>query len=89
MHDTDLTSVRRIIVSGAPFTVERYREESSEWVVTLWEQGIPVARKPITSDLRWPLTCIDWDDAWRELEIGDGYSADRLPDGRYLIIRTV
>lgn len=36
----------------------------------------------------WPLSCIDWDAAWRELELGDGY---RLHDigGEYLVFRNV
>lgn len=36
----------------------------------------------------WPFTCIDWDAAWRELEMGDGY---RLHDigGEWLVFRSV
>lgn len=44
---------------------------------------------PDYKDLRWPLTCIDWDAAWRELEIGDGYAATLLGNGLYLITRNV
>lgn len=37
---------------------------------------------------RWPFSCIDWADAWHELEIGDGF---RLHDigGEYLVFRSV
>lgn len=26
-----------------------------------------------SADARWPLTCIDWERAWNELRLGDGY----------------
>lgn len=41
-------------------------------------------------NLRWPLTCIDWDAAWRELELNDGYSAIPAQGvGTFHIIRSV
>jgi hypothetical protein len=39
--------------------------------------------------LRWPLTCIDWDAAWRELEMGDGYRLHDLGGGDWLVFRAV
>jgi hypothetical protein len=39
--------------------------------------------------LQWPLTCIDWDAAWRELEMGDGYRLHDLGGGDWLVFRNV
>jgi hypothetical protein len=36
---------------------------------------------------RWPFTCIDWDAAWRELEMGDGYRLHSLGGGDWLVFR--
>lgn len=46
------------------------------------EQGLMAAQPG------WPFSCIDWEDAWRELELGDGY---RLHDigGEWLVFRSV
>lgn len=42
------------------------------------------------SRLRWPFTCIDWEAAWRELELGDGYSAIPAEGaGTFHIIRSI
>jgi hypothetical protein len=35
----------------------------------------------------WPLTCIDRDAAWRELEMGDGYRLHDLGGGDWLVFR--
>jgi hypothetical protein len=37
----------------------------------------------------WPYTCIDWADAWRELEIGDGYSLIRETPSSWHVVRSV
>lgn len=37
----------------------------------------------------WPLTCIDWDAAWRELERGDSYRLHDLGGGDWLVFRSV
>ncbi len=38
---------------------------------------------------RWPFTCIDWDRAWRELDLGgDNYSVG-APDGRVYVFRGI
>ena len=29
--------------------------------------------------LHWPATCIDWQAAWRELELGDGFAVHQVP----------
>lgn len=40
--------------------------------------------------LRWPLTCIDWDAAWHELEVGDGFALIPASGvGSYHVIRSV
>lgn len=38
---------------------------------------------------RWPLSCVDWDAAWRELEIGDGYRLHDIGGGDWLVFRSV
>lgn len=43
----------------------------------------------IPSQLEWPLNCIDWDDAWRELEMGDGYRLHDIGGGEWLVFRSV
>jgi hypothetical protein len=38
---------------------------------------------------RWPLGCIDWNAAWRELELGDGYRLHDIGGGEWLVFRAV
>jgi hypothetical protein len=40
------------------------------------------------ANTRWPFTCIDWDAAWRELEMGDGYRLHDLGGGEWLVFRS-
>lgn len=35
----------------------------------------------------WPLTCIDWGHAWRDLEMGDGYRLHNIGGGEWLVFR--
>lgn len=35
----------------------------------------------------WPFNCIDWDAAWRELELGDGYRLHDIGGGDWLVFR--
>jgi hypothetical protein len=37
----------------------------------------------------WPYTCIDWQDAWRELEIGDGYALIPATPSSWHVVRPV
>lgn len=37
----------------------------------------------------WPLNCIDWEAAWRELEMGDGYRLHDIGGGEWLVFRSV
>jgi hypothetical protein len=39
--------------------------------------------------LEWPFTCIDWDAAWRELQMGDGYRLHDIGGGDWLVFRAV
>jgi hypothetical protein len=39
--------------------------------------------------MEWPLTCVDWDAAWRELVIGDGYRLHSIGGGDWLVFRAV
>lgn len=43
----------------------------------------------INRELAWPHTCIDWAEAWRELEIGDGYSLIRETPSSWHVVRSV
>jgi hypothetical protein len=38
---------------------------------------------------RWPLSCIDWSDAWNELKLGDGYRLHDIGGGEWLVFRSV
>lgn len=37
----------------------------------------------------WPLGCIDWDAAWLELQMGDGYRLHDIGGGEWLVFRSV
>jgi len=37
----------------------------------------------------WPFRCIDWDAAWEELRIGDGYRLHSIGGGDWLVFRAV
>ena len=39
--------------------------------------------------LQWPLTCIDWADAWRELELADGFRLHDIGGGEWLVFRNI
>jgi hypothetical protein len=39
--------------------------------------------------MEWPFTCVDWEDAWRELQLGDGYRLHDLGGGEWLVFRSV
>jgi hypothetical protein len=41
----------------------------------------------LSPELRWPFTCIDWEAAWRELEMGDGYRLHSFGGGDWLVFR--
>jgi hypothetical protein len=43
----------------------------------------------INRELAWPHTCIDWAEAWRELEIGDGYSLISETRSSWHVVRSV
>jgi len=37
----------------------------------------------------WPLTCIDWGDAWHELVRGDGYRLHHIGGSDWLVFRAI
>jgi hypothetical protein len=37
----------------------------------------------------WPLSCIDWEDAWNELRLGDGFRLHDIGGGDWLVFRSV
>jgi hypothetical protein len=37
----------------------------------------------------WPFSCIDWADAWRELELGDGFRVHRISGNTWAVFRSV
>jgi hypothetical protein len=39
--------------------------------------------------MQWPLTCVDWEAAWRELQLGDGYRLHNLGNYVWLVFRSV
>lgn len=39
--------------------------------------------------MQWPLTCVDWEAAWRELQMGDGYRLHDIGGGDWLVFRSV
>ena len=38
---------------------------------------------------RWPVSCIDWAEAWQELVMGDGYRLHDIGGGDWLVFRAV
>ena len=39
--------------------------------------------------MQWPLTCVDWESAWSELQMGDGYRLHDIGGGDWLVFRSV
>jgi len=39
--------------------------------------------------MEWPLTCVDWEAAWQELVMGDGYRLHSIGGGDWLVFRAV
>lgn len=64
---------------------------SPEQAGAAWCEEFAVDCGMVPDDLKWPLNCLDWERAWRELEMSDGYSAEPNPGAGadYLIIRPV
>ena len=60
----------------AESVLEKYEEAYAGWFATLGDFAYELAEsigEIDTSDLSWPLYCIDWDKAGRELIIGGDY----------------
>ena len=47
------------------------------------ELGLP----PKLDGASWPMSCIDWEAAWRELEIGDAYWLQRINGSQWAVFR--
>lgn len=64
---------------------------SPEQAGAAWCEEFAVDCGMVPDGLQWPLNCLDWERAWRELQMGDGYSAEPNPGAGadYLIIRPV
>jgi hypothetical protein len=43
----------------------------------------------IQTTAHWPHTCIDWELAWRELELGDGYWMEQINGCQWAVFRNV
>jgi len=43
----------------------------------------------IQTTAQWPHTCIDWELAWRELELGDGYWMEKINGCQWAVFRNV
>jgi len=43
----------------------------------------------IQTTAQWPHTCIDWELAWRELELGDGYWMEQINGCQWAVFRNV
>ena len=43
----------------------------------------------VSDQQHWPLNCINWDAAWRELQTGDGYRLHDIGGGDWLVFRSV
>lgn len=43
----------------------------------------------IQATAHWPHTCIDWEEAWRELELGDGFWLQKINGCQWAVFRSV
>lgn len=82
-------------LASFPWIVSTDTLRLEDLLVRYWQTAEQLAQEtmlPTSPDgigwNRWPFSCIDWADAWHELEIGDGF---RLHDigGEYLVFRSV
>jgi antirestriction protein len=63
-----------------------YAQELAEDVTPVALEGKPVGLMLATV---WPYTCIDWDRAWRELELGDGMWTHPTGNGTVYVFRSL
>jgi hypothetical protein len=58
----DLETCVQVLVTGTNITFEKDKDCFTGWVATGWQQGLPVARKPVTEEkvreviAKYPLT---------------------------------
>jgi hypothetical protein len=65
-----------------------YAEELADELGAFMVGGDGYGRAPVDVSGQWPMTCIDWDRAWRELELGDGMAAIDDPAGGVFVFRS-
>jgi len=70
---------------------EGWSEEraGADYAQQLAEELSPSFELDRTGSIPWPHRHIDWDAAWRELEIGDGYRLHSIGGGDWLVFRAV
>jgi hypothetical protein len=69
--------------SGADYAEQSF-EDMGGWSVY---GGAGGSDRPADLSGTWPFYCIDWERAWRELELGDGYAAVDAGPGRVYVFR--
>ncbi len=87
-------TVQELLAAGVdPDTYEdRYQGEAEGYNET--EAGADYAAQlaedagMIQATAQWPHTCIDWEEAWRELELGDGYWLQRINGAQWAVFRS-
>jgi hypothetical protein len=70
---------------------EGWSEEraGADYAQQLAEELSPSFELDRTGSIPWPHRHVDWDAAWRELEIGDGYRLHDIGGGDWLVFRAV
>lgn len=70
---------------------EGYEEEVAgrNYAEQLAEELSPSFELDRTGSIPWPFRHIDWDDAWRELQTGDGYRVHRISGETWAVFRSV
>lgn len=70
---------------------EGYEEEVAgrNYAEQLAEELSPTFELDRTGSIPWPFRHINWDDAWRELQTGDGYRVHRIGGETWAVFRSV
>jgi hypothetical protein len=70
---------------------EGWSEEraGADYAQQLAEELSPSFELDRTGSIPWPHRHVDWDAAWRELEMGDGYRLHDIGGGEWLVFRAV
>jgi hypothetical protein len=46
----ELETCVQVLVTGTNITFEKEKDSPTGWIVTGWQQGLPVGRKPVTEE---------------------------------------